>query len=95
MSFDKETVKKISTLSRIEIKEEEISKTAEEFSKILDWMSQLNEVNTDNIEAITSASNLGLRQREDIVNDGNYQQDILENAPDKQDIYFAVPKVVE
>ena len=95
MSFDKETVKKISILSRIEIKESEEEKTANEFSKILNWMDQLNEVNTDNVEAITSASNLGLRQREDIVNDGNYQQDILANAPDKTDKYFAVPKVVE
>lgn len=95
MSFDKETVKKISVLSRIEIKEDEIEKTADEFSKILDWMGQLNEVNTDNVEPITSASNLGLRQRQDIVNDGNYQQDILANAPDRAEEYFAVPKVVE
>ena len=70
-------------------------KDKEEFNKILSWIEELNEINTDNVEPLISVNDTTLRLREDEITDGNYQEAVLANAPDKEYDYFAVPKVVE
>ena len=64
-------------------------------NSILDWVEQLNEVNTDNVEPLSNISSSILPKREDISKDTNSSEEILENAPDKLEGFFAVPKVVE
>ena len=95
MAIDNETVKRVAFLSRLRVDDEKIEATKEEFNKILSWIEELNEVNTDNIEPLISVNDSNLRLREDEITDGNYQEAVLSNAPDKEYDYFAVPKVVE
>ena len=95
MAIDNETVKRIAFLSRLKVNDDKIDATKEEFNKILGWIEQLNEINTDNVEPLISVNDTTLRLREDEITDGNYQEAVLANAPDKEYDYFAVPKVVE
>ncbi len=95
MSMNKETIEKVAFLARIELSEDEKEKYAESVGGILDWIEQLNEVNTDNIEPLSSVSDITARLREDIVTDGNIVEDILANAPEEMENFFVVPKVVE
>lgn len=95
MAIDNETVKRVAFLSRLKVEDEKIEATKEEFNKILNWIEELNEVNTDNVEPLISVNDTTLRLREDQITDGNYQEAVLTNAPDKEYDYFAVPKVVE
>ena len=95
MAIDNETVKRVAFLSRLKVEDEKIETTKEEFNKILNWIEELNEVNTDNVEPLISVNDTNLRLREDQITDGNYQEAVLANAPDKEYDYFAVPKVVE
>ena len=95
MAIDNETVKRVAFLSRLKVEDNKIEATKEEFNKILNWIEELNEINTDNVEPLISVNDTTLRLREDKVSDGNYQEAVLKNAPDKEYDYFAVPKVVE
>ena len=68
---------------------------SKDLNSILDWVEQLNEVNTDKVEPLSNISSSILPKREDLSNDVNSSEEILENAPDKLEGFFAVPKVVE
>ena len=95
MAIDTETVKRVAFLSRLKIDDAKIEATEKEFNKILSWIEELNEVNTDNVEPLISVNDTTLRLRDDEITDVNYQEAVLKNAPDKEYDYFAVPKVVE
>ncbi len=95
MSIDKATVAKVANLARIKIEESQQEGIASELSKILDWVEQLNEVNTDNVEPMTSVVEVALPRRRDEVTDGDCQQDVLANAPKAEHGFFTVPKVIE
>ena len=95
MKIDKNTINKIARLSRIKLKDKESEDYIKDLNSILDWVEQLNEVNTDNIEPLNNISSSVLPKRDDISNDVNSTDEILENAPDKLEGFFAVPKVVE
>lgn len=95
MAIDTETVKRVAFLSRLKIDDAKIEATEKEFNKILSWIEELNEVNTDNVEPLISVNDTTLRLRDDEITDGNCQEAVLKNAPDKEYDYFAVPKVVE
>jgi aspartyl-tRNA(Asn)/glutamyl-tRNA(Gln) amidotransferase subunit C len=95
MSIDTKTVAKIAHLARLKIPEEEHRQLAGELGKILDWVTQLDEVNVTNIEPLASVNDASLRWREDVVNDGGKPADILANAPAKTADFFTVPKVIE
>jgi aspartyl-tRNA(Asn)/glutamyl-tRNA(Gln) amidotransferase subunit C len=95
MSIDRKTVKKIAGLARIEVSEAEEDHLALELSKMLNFIEQLAEVNTDGVEPLTSVSALGMRTRPDVVNDGSIAVQVLTNAPEATSDYFTVPKVVE
>ncbi|MGI9392781.1 MAG: Asp-tRNA(Asn)/Glu-tRNA(Gln) amidotransferase subunit GatC [Parvibaculales bacterium] len=95
MSIDEKTIRHIASLAAIKIEEKEVPQLAMELSKIVDWVEQLSEVNTENIAPLTSAVEAVIPHREDVVNDGDIQNKILENAPQKDDGFFAVPKMVE
>lgn len=95
MAINNESVKKVAFLSRLKVEEEKVEAVKEEFNKILLWIEELNEVNTDEVEALISVNEVNLRTREDKVDAGNCRDEILQNAPAAEYGYFAVPKVVE
>ena len=95
MKIDKNTTLKIAKLSRIKIDDSEVEELSLQLSAIVDWVEQLNEVNTDNVEPLSNVSMAKLPLRKDIENNDDNSKDILSNAPDKLENYFAVPKVVE
>ncbi len=95
MSVDKETVRRIARLARIDESEGNLASLAEEMSRILTWVEQLGEVDSDHVAPMTSAVHSKLPRRDDVVTDGGYAEDIVKNAPDAQDQFFRVPKVVE
>ena len=95
MKIDRNTTLKIAKLSRINIEDSEIDELSSQLSSILDWVEQLNEVNTDNVLPLSNVSLATLPLRGDVENDTDNSKDILSNAPDKLENYFAVPKVVE
>jgi aspartyl-tRNA(Asn)/glutamyl-tRNA(Gln) amidotransferase subunit C len=92
MSIDKETIKKIAHLARLEFDEKEADKMADNFDKILKWMDKLNEVNTDNVAPLIHMSEEVNVLREDVVNNSLKHEDALLNAPKKDSDYFRVPK---
>ncbi|EKE68966.1 MULTISPECIES: Asp-tRNA(Asn)/Glu-tRNA(Gln) amidotransferase subunit GatC [Oceanibaculum] len=95
MSMDKATVANVARLARIKLNEEELDLYTKELSGILDWIEQLQAVNTDGVEPMSSVVERLLPEREDAVTDGNIQEDVLANAPEAAHGYYVVPKVVE
>lgn len=95
MSIDIQTARRVAKLARIAVPESELPELAKEFSAILGFIEQLNEVDVDGIEPMTSVTPQRLKRRVDIVNDGGQPIEILANAPDVREGFFAVPKVVE
>lgn len=71
MAIDKETVKKVAFLSRLRIEDDKVEATEQEFNKILNWIEQLNEVNTDDVEPLVSVNESNIVCREDKVTEGN------------------------
>ena len=95
MSVDKDTVKKIARLARLDVPEERQEQIAGELQAILSWIEELSEVDTANVEPLASVTGHSLRLRVDKVTDGNKVDDILANAPEQASGFFVVPKVVE
>ncbi len=95
MKIDKNTINKIARLSRIKLNDKESEDYIKDLNSILEWVEQLNEVNTDNIEPLSNISSSVLPKRDDISIDSNSSKEILENAPDKLEGFLVVPKVVE
>ena len=95
MSVDNDTVRKIATLSRIRVEEQDLPKLAGELNSILTWIEMLQEVDTDGVEPMTSAVETTMTMRDDVVNKGGHAEIIVANAPETEDNFFMVPKVVE
>ena len=95
MALDTDTVRRIARLARIHIPDEELAPLAGELSNIIGWVEQLAEVDTDGVAPMTSVVDTKPTQRDDVVNDGGYRDQVLANAPDVADGFFSVPKVVE
>jgi aspartyl-tRNA(Asn)/glutamyl-tRNA(Gln) amidotransferase subunit C len=95
MSVDLATVKRVAKLSRIAVSEEEALRMMGELNGILGFVAQLDEVNVDGIEPLTSVAPMAMRQRADAVTDGGKSADIVANAPATDENFFLVPKVVE
>jgi aspartyl-tRNA(Asn)/glutamyl-tRNA(Gln) amidotransferase subunit C len=95
MSVNIETVKKIASLARIKITEEEAARIAPELDNIMGWIEQLGEVDVTGVEPMTAVIPNHLRLRDDVVTDGNVRDAVLSNAPQAEHGFFAVPKVIE
>jgi len=95
LKIDKNTINKIARLSRIKLDGKESEDYIKDLNSILEWVEQLNEINTDNVEPLTNISSSVLPKRDDISEDINSSEEILENAPEKIEGFFSVPKVVE
>lgn len=93
--MDIQTVKKVARLARLDVKDSEKQPVADKMTQIMKWIEQLGEVNTDNIEPLTGSADMELHLRKDDVTDGACADKVLANAPEENQGYFAVPKVVE
>jgi aspartyl-tRNA(Asn)/glutamyl-tRNA(Gln) amidotransferase subunit C len=95
MSVDADTVRRIALLARIAVPENEVSHLQGELNAMLAFVEQLSEVNVDGIEPMTSVMPMEMKKRPDVVDDGGIADDIVRNAPAKEDRFFLVPKVIE
>ena len=95
MSIDKDTVKHISKLARISLDEKKVDSLSKDLTSIMRFIENLNKLNTDKIEPLTSIINASLKSRKDEVQDGKIRDQILKNSPEKNDEFFVVPKVIE
>ncbi|WP_071675120.1 Asp-tRNA(Asn)/Glu-tRNA(Gln) amidotransferase subunit GatC [Nioella nitratireducens] len=95
MSIDIDTAARVAKLARIKVEDQDLPALAGEFNAILGFIEQLQELNVDDVEPMTSVTPMRLTRREDAVTDGNQQGKVLANAPDAREGFFAVPKVVE
>lgn len=95
MSVDEKTVKRIAHLARIAVSDEEILSLQGELNAILKFVEELDEVNVDGVEPMTSVTPMVMKKRQDVVNDGGISQTIVANAPNAYETFFTVPKVVE
>lgn len=95
MQVDEATVRRIARLARIKITDDEAKGLQSELSGILDWVKQLDEVDTSAVEPMTRVVPIELKRRADEVTDGGIADDVTRNAPVTEDNYFVVPKVVE
>ena len=95
MSVDTATVKRVAKLSRIAITDERAESMKAELNTILGFVEQLQEVDVEGVEPMTSVVDMDMRKRTDQVTDGNKADDVTANAPMSEDHFFLVPKVVE
>ena len=95
MSVDHETVRRIARLARIAVTEDDVPHLQGELNAILSFVEQLNEVDIEGVEPMTSVTPMAMKKREDVVTDGGIAGDIVRNAPVTADHFFLVPKVVE
>ena len=95
MSIDAATVRKVARLARIAEAEDRLEPLAKELTGILDWIEQLNEVDVEGVEPMTSAVKTTLPMRNDVVTEGGDPARVLANAPKTANNFFVVPKVVE
>ena len=95
MSVDKSTVAKIARLARLNVPQDRLQPVAGELNGILDWIAELNEVQTVNVEPLASVTGHALPMRNDTVTDGDCVDTVLANVPEGASGFFVVPKVVE
>jgi aspartyl-tRNA(Asn)/glutamyl-tRNA(Gln) amidotransferase subunit C len=95
MHVDETTVRRIARLARIKISDDEAKSLEGELSQILNWVEQLDEIDTSSVEPMTRVVAQEMKQRPDKVTDGEIADDVVKNAPMTEDHYFVVPKVVE
>lgn len=95
MHIDETTVRRIAHLARVKITDAEAKGLESELTQILDWVEQLGEVDTASVEPMTRVVPIELKQRADVVDDGEMADAVTENAPMTEDHFFVVPKVVE
>ncbi len=95
MAIDLKTVKHISKLARISVNDEKAKKLEKDLNLIFKWIEQLNELNTDKVEPLTSIAETTLRLRKDKILSENIRDEILKNSPNDNKDYFVVPKVLE
>ena len=95
MSIDKDTVKHISKLARISLDEKKVDNLSKDLTSIMKFIENLDKLNTNKIEPLTSIINASLKSRKDEVKDGKIRDQILKNSPEKNDEFFVVPKVIE
>lgn len=95
MSVDSATVRKIASLARIAMRDDEVEAMVPELNNILGWIEQLGEVDTSGVQPMTAVIPNTLRLRDDVVTDGNVRDRVLANAPAPEHGFFGVPKVIE
>ena len=95
MEFDKKSLLKLGKLARISISDDKLNNLSKDLNSILEFVDQLKEIKTDQVDPTSNSLNQKLEVRDDKVDNKNSAEDILENAPEKEMEFFVVPKVIE
>ena len=95
MSLDAAAVARIARLARIRVTDDEKINLAAELSQVMDWIDELQSVDTDGVEPLTSVVGARLKTRPDVVTLNVTRDEVLANAPEAMAGFFTVPKVVE
>ena len=95
MSVDADTVRRIAHLARIAVADSEVENLRAELNAMLAFVEQLQEVNVEGVEPMTSVTPMAMKKRHDVVTAGENAEGVLKNAPESADNFFLVPKVVE
>ena len=95
MEFDKKSLLKLGRLARISISDDKLNNLSKDLNSILEFVDQLKEIKTDQVDPTSNSLNQKLEVRDDKVDTKNSAEDILENAPEKEMDFFVVPKVIE
>ncbi len=95
MEFDKKSLLKLGKLARISISDDKLNNLSKDLNSILEFVDQLKEIKTDQVDPTSNSLNQKLEVRDDKVDTRNSTEDILENAPEKEMDFFVVPKVIE
>jgi len=90
----KEEVKKVAHLARLELNENEISNHAKQLEKILEYIKQLEKINTEDVLCTTRAIEVINVFRKDEKKNSDCKQELLELSPSREDDYFKVPKII-
>ena len=94
MELSKEDVIKIAILSKLEFNDDEIENFRNDLSEILNYMNELNELDTEGISPLFKVLDLDDVTRKDVVTDSLKQEEVLKNAPDKDENFIIVPKII-
>ena len=92
--INKEEVKKVAQLARLELNMNEINNHAEQLEKILDYIRQLEKIDTDNVPCTTRAIEVVNVFRKDEKKNSDCSEELLELGPSREDEYFKVPKII-
>ncbi len=95
MALDREDVKNIAQLARLELSEESIGQYQTELSSILELVEQMNAVNTDNVQPLAHPTDAVQRLRSDVVTESNQREKYMACAPAQENGLFLVPKVID
>ena len=95
MEFDKKSLLKLGKLARISISDDKLNNLSKDLNSILEFVDQLKEIKTDQVDPTSNSLNQKLEVRDDKVDNQNSTEDVLENAPEKEMDFFVVPKVIE
>ena len=95
MPIDKNQVKKVAKLSRISLDDSKLESLSKDLVSILNFVEQLNKLDTNEIKPLTSIIDKSLDTRDDAVSDGQIKDQILKNSPEKNEDFFIVPKVID
>ena len=94
MKLDKNTVKRIADLSKLEFTSDETPAILKDMNQMLEFIDQLKELDTTNIDPLIHMTEDENILREDDAITGASQQEALKNAPSKDSTYFKIPKVL-
>ncbi|MEM6974209.1 MAG: Asp-tRNA(Asn)/Glu-tRNA(Gln) amidotransferase subunit GatC [Pseudomonadota bacterium] len=99
MSIDADTVRRVARLARIAVEEHEIEGLRQELSSILDWVEELQAVHVEGIEPLAAVNDTTMPRRADAITaapgEDGIREDVLANAPEAVEGFYAVPKVIE
>jgi aspartyl-tRNA(Asn)/glutamyl-tRNA(Gln) amidotransferase subunit C len=95
MAITDSTIDYVAALAKLELSQEEKEKAKKDLGSILDYIATMNELNTDGIEPMSHVFPIRNVFREDVVTNQNNREALLQNAPEKKDGCFKVPKTVE
>jgi aspartyl-tRNA(Asn)/glutamyl-tRNA(Gln) amidotransferase subunit C len=95
MSVDADTVRRIAHLARIAVADSEVENLRAELNAMLAFVEQLQEVNVEGVAPMTSVTPMAMKKRADAVTDGGDAVAVLKNAPQSEDNFYLVPKVIE
>ncbi|MCL4495030.1 MAG: Asp-tRNA(Asn)/Glu-tRNA(Gln) amidotransferase subunit GatC [Firmicutes bacterium] len=95
MSLSQEQVKHVARLARIRLESEDAARMTVHLDAVLEYMTQLNELNTDDIDPTMHVIPLTMPLRDDQVRTSLPVEEALKNAPDRRDNMFGVPRIMD